>query len=169
MRHSSAWARHDARPYAQMGREPPGMPPDYGLTPPHYERSRPYDIRSDNRNYYNEGPDAMYPPTYEMPPYGSNRNGDDVDVYGSRHYRDGHSRGPPPPPEPMGYGPNRGYDRHGDLPSVDPYYDNNGPSGGHDVDPYRNYDMYPKYYQGRGRPEPDYPGPPPPPVPPSPR
>lgn len=130
MRHSAAWARHDARPYA---------PPE-------------------NRNYYGDASDAPYPPAYDVPPYGSHRNGDDADAYGSRQYRDVHARPPPPPPppEPMNYAPHRGYERHADLPPGDLYYD--------DSDPYRNnYDAYAKYYhQARGRPEPDYAGAPPP-------
>lgn len=105
MRHSSSWARHDARPYAPMAREPAGMPPEYGLTPPPYDRSRPYDPRSDGRPYYPDGPDQGYPPGYDMPGYGgAARHADDHDPYASRHYRHGPgpSRG-----DAMPYGSNR--------------------------------------------------------------
>jgi len=50
-----------------------------------YDRSRPYDIRSDSRRYYEDRHDNGYGSEYDAPGYtGNSGNGQ----AGTRHYRD---------------------------------------------------------------------------------
>lgn len=72
--HTSSWARHDARPYDNISM-------DHGA----YDRSRPYDARSDSRHYYDDRRDNDYSSEYDPPSYSSNSNNGHASA---RHYRD---------------------------------------------------------------------------------
>ena len=109
MRHSaSAWVRSDARPYDGIPMDPNGMTAGYGLTSSAYDRSRPYDARSDPRSYYNDQRDAGFDPGYDAsrdnlystPGY-SHAGGGQAEMYPMRDYRElpPHARG-----DGMGYG-----------------------------------------------------------------
>lgn len=89
MRHNaSAWARNDTRPYDNI-------PSSHG----DYDRSRPYDVRSDSRRYYDDRRDNGYGPEYDAPVYpSSSGNGQEA----TRHYRD-----LPSYPRADSYGSNR--------------------------------------------------------------
>jgi len=50
-----------------------------------YDRSRPYDIRSDSRRYYDDRRDNGYGSEYDAPGYASDSSSGQV---GARHYRD---------------------------------------------------------------------------------
>lgn len=115
MRHSaSAWVRSDARPYDGIQMDPNGMTGGYGPTSSAYDRSRPYDIRSDPRAYYADRRDSGYTSGYDASrdnlygatgygnPTGS--SGGQAGMYSMRDYREipSHHR-----PDSMGYGTNR--------------------------------------------------------------
>jgi hypothetical protein len=89
IRHNaSAWARNDTHPYDNI-------PVDHGG----YDRSRPYDVRSDSRRYYESQRDNGYGPEYDALGYtGSNVGGQT----GTRHYHD-----LPPHTRSDAYGSNR--------------------------------------------------------------
>lgn len=114
MRHSmSAWARNEARPYDGIPMDPNGMAAGYG-PPSLYDRSRPYESRSDPRHYYGERRDSAYTSGYDTPrdsyypepAYVSAGapGGGQPGMYSMREYHDipPHSRA-----DSMGYGPSR--------------------------------------------------------------
>ena len=108
MRHSaSAWVRSDTRPYDGIPIDPNAMGAGYGPTPSAYDRSRPYDIRSDPRNYYGDRRDTGYGTGYDTSRdnlYGASGyvsagvdgGGGQAGMYSMRGYRD-----LPPPPPPL--------------------------------------------------------------------
>jgi hypothetical protein len=66
MRHSaSAWVRSDARPYDGVPMDPGAMAAGYGPPSSAYDHSRPYDARSDPRNYYADRRDSGYASGYD--------------------------------------------------------------------------------------------------------
>ncbi|CAF0902595.1 unnamed protein product [Adineta steineri] len=144
VRHTaSSWARNESRPYSNI-------PLNHGT----YDRSRPYDIRSDSRRYYDERRDNGYGTEYGEPAYLNISSGGQE---GARHYRDlpAHIRADE-------YDPSRSYDRHLSTSAIDPYYSSGIP---HEpppppppaaIDPYQNYDPYQKHYASRPR-DPGYP------------
>ncbi|CAF3817953.1 unnamed protein product [Rotaria magnacalcarata] len=164
MRHTaSAWVRSDARPYDGVSMDPNALTAG-GYGPPVYDRSRPYDARSDPRNYYNDRRDSGYASGYEAqrdslygpPAYAgmSASGGGQPGMYPMRDYRElpTHTRA-----DSMGYGTSRIYDRNQGTPPVDPYYSGTLPQGTQaPVDPYHGYDPYQKYYSSRPR-DPEYP------------
>jgi hypothetical protein len=115
MRHSaSAWVRGDARPYDGIPMDPNAMAAGYGPASSPYDRSRPYDARSDPRNYYGDRRDSGYASGYDTsrdnlygaPGYATSGvgGGGQTGMYSMLDYRDlpPHARA-----ESMGYGANR--------------------------------------------------------------
>lgn len=109
MRHSaSAWVRNDARPYDGIPMDPNAMTSGYGLPSSAYDRSRPYDTRSDPRSYYNDRREVGFDPGYDTsrenlygtPGY-SHASSGQTEMYPVRDYREvpSHVRG-----DGVGYG-----------------------------------------------------------------
>ena len=101
MRHvPSTWARQEAGPYGHIPRDPVGMPVGYGSGSSPYDRSRPYDMRPDPRQFYGDERDNAYAPEYDAPHPGDHEQR----MYSARHYRDlpPHGR-----PDSMNYGSER--------------------------------------------------------------
>jgi hypothetical protein len=104
MRHSaSAWVRSDTRPYDGIPMDPNGMTAGYGQPSTGYDRSQPYDTRSDPRSYYNDrreagfdlGYDASRDHLYAAPGYSHANAGQTTEMYPMREYRElpPHARG----------------------------------------------------------------------------
>ncbi|CAF0890397.1 unnamed protein product [Rotaria sordida] len=165
MRHSaSAWVRSDARPYDGIQMDPNAMAAGYGPVSAVYDRSRPYDVRTDPRHYYEDrrdsgygsGYDASRDNLYAAQTYASmsGSNSGQAGMYSMRDYRD---LPPQARTDNMGYNTSRMYDRNQGTSPVDPYYGGGLPQGPPaSVDPYHIYDPYQKYYTSRPR-DPEFP------------
>lgn len=115
MRHSaSAWVRSDARPYEGVQMDPNALATGYGPPSSAYDRSRPYDVRSDPRAYYGDRRDSGYTSGYDASrdnlygapgyPTADGSSAGQAGVYSMRDYREipSHARA-----DSMGYAANR--------------------------------------------------------------
>lgn len=115
MRHNtSSWVRSDARPYEGIPMDPNAMAATYGSPSSFYDRSRPYDARSDPRHYYSDRRDSGYLSGYDAPrdnlyppqsyPSMGPHSGGQPNVYSIRDYRD---VPPQPRADSISYGTSR--------------------------------------------------------------